>query len=129
MNHDLGFDPYDPNCPSRGMLDRIGDRWTILVIGALSEGPARYGELSQTVAGISPRMLSQTLKSLERDGLIARHAYAEVPPRVVYELTPAGVTLRPLLLGLELWAREHMPEVLAARDTYDASTVEPRGIM
>ncbi len=121
MSEVQGFDPYNPDCPSRQMVDRIGDRWTILVIGALSAGPARHGEIAGQVAGISPRMLSQTLKALERDGLILRHAYPEVPPRVEYELTKQGRTLRPLLLALEDWAREHMPEVLASREHYDAA--------
>jgi DNA-binding HxlR family transcriptional regulator len=120
VNDDLGFDPYDPRCPSRQLVDRVGDRWTILLIGVLSEGPARYSKLAERVAGISPKMLSQTLKALERDGLITRHAFADVPPRVVYELTASGETLRPLLLALEGWAREHMPSVLAARASYDS---------
>lgn len=121
MTEDLPFDPYDPNCPSRQLVDRIGDRWTILVIGALSEGPARYTDLSTRVGGISPRMLSQTLKALERDGLIERQAFAEVPPRVVYSLTSAGSSLGPVLLSVEEWARQHMPDVLAARELFDAS--------
>lgn len=125
MNEDLGFDPYDPNCPSRQLVDRIGDRWTILVIGVLSAGPARYGELAEQVAGISPKMLSQTLKALERDGLITRHAYAEVPPRVVYELTPAGRSLRPVLLELERWARTHIASVLEARARHDGAEPTP----
>ncbi|GAA2027622.1 winged helix-turn-helix transcriptional regulator [Pseudokineococcus marinus] len=119
------FDPYHPDCPSRQMVDRIGDKWTVLVVGVLSEGPARYRDLSGRVAGISPKMLSQTLKGLERDGLITRRAYAEVPPRVEYELTPAGASLRPVLLDLERWAREHMPEVLRARAAHDAGQGSP----
>lgn len=125
MNDDLGFDPYDPNCPSRQLVDRIGDRWTILVIGVLSQGPARYGELAEQVRGISPKMLSQTLKALERDGLLTRHAFPEIPPRVTYELTAAGSTLRPVLLAVEHWAREHMEAVLAARTTYDTPASPP----
>ncbi len=120
-NEDIEWDPYDPNCPSRQLVDRIGDRWTILVIGVLADGSARYRDLADRVAGISPKMLSQTLKALERDGLVLRQAYAEVPPRVVYELTEAGQTLRPVLLELERWARKHMPGVLEARERYDAS--------
>ncbi|GAA3636783.1 helix-turn-helix domain-containing protein [Kineosporia mesophila] len=119
MNQDRPFDPYSPDCPSRGLVDRIGDRWTILIIGVLSAGPARYRDLADQVGGISPKMLSQTLKALERDGLIVRQAFAEVPPRVVYELTAAGRTLEPLLLGLEEWAKQHMPGVLESRAHYD----------
>lgn len=125
MTEDLPFDPYNPNCPSRQLVDRIGDRWTILVIGVLSAGPARYTDLSTQVAGISPRMLSQTLKALERDGLVERRAFAEVPPRVVYSLTPAGASLGPVLFGVEEWARQHMPEVLAARTRFDAAADVP----
>lgn len=120
MNDEQAFDPYNPNCPSRQLVDRIGDRWTVLIIGALAGGPARYGELADSVAGISPRMLSQTLKALERDGLVAREAFAEIPPRVVYSLTPSGESLRPVLLAVETWARQHMPGVLAAREAFDA---------
>lgn len=119
MNDDLGFDPYDPNCPSRQLVDRIGDRWTILVIGVLATRPRRYSELAEQVAGISPRMLSQTLKALERDGLVTREVFAESPPRVVYTLADSGASLRPVLLALETWAREHIPEVLAARERFD----------
>ncbi|MGO2139900.1 MAG: winged helix-turn-helix transcriptional regulator [Leucobacter sp.] len=120
MSEDLEFDPYDPGCPSRQLVDRIGDRWTVLLIGALSVGPARYGELAESVAGISPRMLSQTLKALERDGLVAREAFAEIPPRVVYSLTPSGESLRPVLLAVENWAREHAQTVLDSREAHDA---------
>ncbi|TQL44828.1 HxlR family transcriptional regulator [Leucobacter komagatae] len=120
MSEDLEFDPYDPGCPSRQLVDRIGDRWTVLLIGALSAGPARYGELAESVAGISPRMLSQTLKALERDGLVAREAFAEIPPRVVYSLTPSGESLRPVLLAVENWAREHAQAVLDSREAHDA---------
>lgn len=120
MNEDLPFDPYHSDCPSRQLVDRLGDRWTVLTIGALSEGPARYGEIARRVSGISPRMLSQTLKALERDGLVDRRAYATVPPKVVYELTSSGESLRPVLLALEEWARTNMPRVLEARDRYDA---------
>lgn len=121
MDEVLGFDPYDPNCPSRQLVDRIGDRWTILVIGVLSSGPARHGDLARQVAGISPKMLSQTLKALERDGLITRTVFAEIPPRVVYELTERGASLGPLLLAVEHWARAHMADVLASRRAFDGA--------
>lgn len=122
MNTTPEFDPYDPDCPSRKLLDRIGDRWTVLIIGALAAGPARHGELANNVAGISPKMLSQTLKALERDGLITRHAYAETPPRVVYQLSDAGAGLQPVLLSLEQWARQHMPDVLESRERFDGAS-------
>lgn len=121
MNELLGFDPYDPNCPSRQLVDRIGDRWTILVIGVLSAGPARYADLARQVGGISPKMLSQTLKALERDGLLVRTVYADAPPRVVYQLTDRGATLGPLLLAVEHWARANMQDVLDSRAAFDGS--------
>lgn len=84
------LDPYAADCPSRQFVDR----WTVLVIGVLSEGPARYRDLAGRVAGISPKMLAQTLRALERDGLLVRQAYAEVPPRVVYQLAEVLPGLR-----------------------------------
>lgn len=99
--------PYDRNCPSRRLLDRIGDRWTVLVVGILSEGPTRFGELARRIDGVSQKMLTQTLRKLESDGIVSRRAYAEVPPRVEYSLTDAGRSLQEPLRALENWAREH----------------------
>ncbi|MEO8501557.1 MAG: helix-turn-helix domain-containing protein, partial [Vicinamibacteria bacterium] len=84
---------FDPNCPSRQVLDRIADRWTALVIRALSEGTLRHGELQRRVGGVSQKMLTQTLRSLERDGLVVRKIHSVVPPMVDYSLTPLGHTL------------------------------------
>ncbi|WP_210438464.1 winged helix-turn-helix transcriptional regulator [Nocardioides xinjiangensis] len=117
------WNPYDRNCPSRRLLDRIGDRWTVLIIGALSDGPHRFKAITERVDGISQKMLTQTLRGLERDGLVKRTVYPVVPPRVEYELTAAGRSLCEPLAALEEWAREHMSGVLAARATYDATTV------
>ena len=119
MDEVLGFDPYNPDCPSRQLVDRIGDRWTILVIGVLSDGPARHGDLARRVAGISPKMLSQTLKGLERDGLLTRTVQPTSPPHAIYELTERGASLGPLLLAVENWARAHMQDVLDARRAFD----------
>jgi DNA-binding HxlR family transcriptional regulator len=112
-------DPYDPNCPSRTVLDRIGDRWTVLVVGSLSGGPMRFSELGRRVRGISQKMLTQTLRGLERDGLVTRTVHAEVPPRVEYELTEPGRTLIAPLAGLDAWARAHMPAIEESRRRYD----------
>ncbi|MGO1228557.1 winged helix-turn-helix transcriptional regulator [Brachybacterium sp. AOP42-C2-15] len=109
------FDPYNRECPSRQLLDRIGDRWTVLVIGMLEDGPQRFSQISRRVDGISQKMLTQTLRSLEADGLVLRTAYPEIPPRVEYELTPLGRSLLAPLHGLVEWARQHMDEVQAAR--------------
>ena len=111
--------PYDAGCPTRHILDRIGDRWTVLIIGALGAGTLRFNELRRRVEGISQKMLTQTLRNLERDGLVKRTLYPQVPPRVDYELTTAGQSLRVPLQALEDWAVANMHEVEAARDSYD----------
>lgn len=99
----------------REVLDRISDKWSLLVVGALREGPLRFGELAKTVTGISQRMLTLTVKHLVEDGLISRTAYAEVPPRVEYALTELGKTLLPLVVALAEWAVEHRDEINANR--------------
>ena len=113
------WDPYDRNCPTRRLLDRIGDRWTVLVVGILADGPLRFGEIARRIDGISQKMLTQTLRGLERDGLVKRTLYPQVPPRVEYELTAAGQTLRDPLQALEEWATQHMSAVITAREDYD----------
>lgn len=99
----------------REVLDRIGDKWSLLVIGTLRGGPMRFGGLAEAVAGISQRMLTVTLKHLVEDGLVKRTAYAEVPPRVEYELTELGRTLLPLVISLAQWAMAHRDEINANR--------------
>jgi DNA-binding HxlR family transcriptional regulator len=115
----LCADPYDANCPTRRILDRIGDRWTVLIIGALGEGDARFSELRRRIEGISQKMLTQTLRGLERDGLLTRTVYPEVPVRVEYALTNAGRTLLEPLGALQVWAVEHLSDVTASQDAYD----------
>ncbi len=119
------WDPYDRHCPTRQLLDRIGDRWTVLVIGALAAGPLRFGALAHRIDGISQKMLTQTLRALERDGLVTRTLYPQIPPRVEYELTTAGHTLRAPLKALEDWAIEHMPAIAGARADFDRSAGAP----
>lgn len=101
----------------REVLDRIGDKWSLLVIGALRGGPMRFGGLAETVEGISQRMLTLTLKHLVEDGMVDRTAYAEVPPRVEYELTELGRTLLPLVISLAEWAMAHRDEINANRSS------------
>ena len=109
------------NCKALGrVLDRIGDKWTIMVVGALSDGPMRFNTLQRTVPGVSHRMLTLTLRGLERDGLVKRTAFATIPPRVDYELTEAGHSLREPLLGLAMWARSRQEEIEAAQREFDA---------
>ncbi|GLJ62597.1 MULTISPECIES: winged helix-turn-helix transcriptional regulator [Microbacterium] len=115
------WNPYAKDCPSRQLLDRIGDRWTALVLGTLEDGPLRFSEVARRIEGISQKMLTQTLRALERDGLVTRTVYAEVPPRVVYELSDLGRSLREPLRALETWATTHMPDVLEARQQADAA--------
>jgi DNA-binding HxlR family transcriptional regulator len=99
----------------REVLDRIGDKWTVLVISTLSTGPLRYSDLQVSIPGISQRMLTQTLKHLERDGLITRTAYAEVPPRVEYELTELGWSLLGAVTAMAGWAAAHHGEIASNR--------------
>jgi DNA-binding HxlR family transcriptional regulator len=109
------------NCHAHEVLTRIGDKWTVYVIHVLGHaGTLRFNELRARVDGISQRMLTVTLRGLERDGLVARRIYPEVPPRVEYTLTELGETLRELVRGLVKWSGAHLPEVDAARARYDA---------
>ena len=113
------YDAFMAACPSRELLDRIGDKWVGLVLAALSDGPRRYGELNRTIAGVSPKMLTQTLRGLERDGLVARHVTPSVPVRVDYEMTPLGHSLQAVMREVKSWAERHMDQVFAARAAYD----------
>jgi DNA-binding HxlR family transcriptional regulator len=119
----IPWDPYRRDCPSRRLLDRIGDRWTVLIVGALDSGPLRFGELANRVGGISQKMLAQTLRSLERDGFVTRTVYPEIPPRVEYELTALGRSLQVPLRALEEWAIANMTEVVTHEREYEAARV------
>jgi DNA-binding HxlR family transcriptional regulator len=109
------YDVYDVHCPTRQALDRIADKWSALIIGLLAERPHRFGELRRKIGGISQKMLTQTLRSLEFDGLVSRRAIATVPVTVEYSLTPLGETLVAPLASIRDWAEGHIEEVLAAR--------------
>ena len=115
------YDPFARGCPSRDLLDRIGDKWAVLVLGELGRhGACRFTGLRKALSGVSEKMLTQTLRALERDGLVRRTVYPTVPARVEYELTPLGQTLRAPLQALTQWSVGHISEVLAAREQYDA---------
>jgi|SRR5438105_4836660 len=118
---------YTPeNCHAREMLARIGDKWSVYVIHVLgAAGTLRFNELRSEVEGISQRMLTVTLRGMERDGLVVRTVYPEVPPRVEYALTPLGATLRQLVRGLVQWSGAHLREVDAARVAYDVRNARP----
>ena len=113
------WDPYSAACPTRRLLDRIADKWTVLVLGLLSGGPVRFNQLRRRIEGISQKMLSQTLKSMERDGLVSRKVFPTVPVTVEYAVTPLGRTLTKTISELERWADAHMEEVLKAQKRYD----------
>ncbi|MFI0449331.1 winged helix-turn-helix transcriptional regulator [Actinomadura sp. 6N118] len=106
-------------CPSRTSLARIANKWTAMVVIVLANGRLRFGDIRTAVDGISGKVLTETLRDLERDGLVQRHVYAEMPPRVEYELTPLGQTLHTPLQALGRWAEAHIAEVLTAREEYD----------
>lgn len=106
------------NCPVRGILDKIGSKWSVLLITTLAERPHRFGELRRAVSDISQRMLTQTLRELQRDGLISRHVHPTTPPTVEYRLTPIGETLLEPLSSLLVWAETHSDAICAARQAY-----------
>ncbi len=106
-------------CTVRQILDRVADKWSLLVISLLEERTLRFSELQRLVDGISQRMLTVTLRQLERDGLVRRTVHPVVPPRVDYELTPLGATLHDTIEALVNWTEEHRQEIAAARDDYD----------
>ncbi|MYV52207.1 helix-turn-helix domain-containing protein [Streptomyces sp. SID3212] len=113
------------DCEVRQILDRVGDKWSLLVIALLDLRRLRFTELRREIDGISQRMLTVTLRQLERDGLVERTVYAVVPPRVEYELTPLGRTLHTTISALVTWTEQHQPEIAAAREAYDARTSPP----
>lgn len=117
----MSYDVFMAECKSRQLLERIADKWVALVLCALDEAdePQRFSELSRRIAGVSQKMLTQTLRNLERDGLVTRTVTPTVPVTVHYALTPLGASLRTLCGALKDWAEQHMDEILDARDVYD----------
>ncbi|NWF28936.1 helix-turn-helix transcriptional regulator [Streptomyces sp. PKU-EA00015] len=124
MGDDLGFDVFSRQCPSRGTLEHVTGRWGSLTMGALYEERLRFNQLRRRVDGVSEKMLSQTLHALERDGLVHREAQPTNPPRVDYELTQLGRAVTEQLLGLIRLVEDRMPDVLEARQRYDAGCEE-----
>ena len=112
-------------CRLRTVLGRIGDKWAIYIVDRLGEGPRRFSELHRGIDGITARMLTVTLRGLERDGIVTRTVHAAVPPRVDYELTPLGQTLLVTIGQLVAWADEHLGQIEAARADYDARSCPP----
>jgi len=125
------YDAFLAACPSRQLLDRLSNKWVTLILAALGDacsGPdaearsMRFSELARRLAGVSQKMLTQTLRSLERDGLVTRTVVATVPVTVSYELTELGISLQDTMRALKSWAQDHMDEVSANREDYDART-------
>lgn len=116
----VGYDVFDPDCPTRHLLDELSDKWVCLVLVALGPGPLRHSELRRRIRGVSQKMLTQTLRGLERDGIVERTITPSVPVRVDYELTPLGRSLTGVVDAVRLWAEAHMDEVGTAREEYDA---------
>ena len=112
--------PLHADCPVRGVLDRIGDKWSTLILGTLANGPHRFSALQRAIPDISKRMLTQTLRDLERDGLIARAVFPTKPPSVEYRLTPLGHTLLEPLACLVRWADASHAAIRHARETFDS---------
>lgn len=116
-----GVDAYLRDCPARQVLSLVADKWTLLVVAALgTAGTLRYGELRRRLDGISPKMLSQTLRTLERHGLLVRTQYPTIPPQVEYTLTPLARNLRTLLAAVKGWAEEHTGQIMQAKEEFDS---------
>lgn len=112
-------DVYAEACPSRAILELIADKWTLLIMPALRRGPMRNGDLMRMIGGVSQKMLTQTLRELERNGLVRRIDHMEVPPRVEYELTELGRSLADTVRKLDGWAESHIGDVLTARSEFE----------
>ena len=114
------WNPYLATCPTRQVLDCVADKWAVLIVGLLRGGPQRFGELRRGIEGVSQKMLTQTLRSLERDGIVHRAEITRSPPKVVaYSLTPMGRSLSITLDQLRLWAEQHIEDVLRHRASFD----------
>jgi DNA-binding HxlR family transcriptional regulator len=119
-----GADAYLAACPSRQILDVLANKWTMLVVGALSGGPMRFGELRRRLDGITQKMLTQTLRTLERDGLVTRTVYPTIPPKVEYAATELGESVTALMHAIRVWSEENINAVLDARDAHDARAAQ-----
>lgn len=121
MTGALTPNPWNADCPSRELLALIADKWVLLALPKLAHGPKRNGELLRALGGVSQKMLTQTLRAMERDGLIIRRDFGEVPPRVEYELTALGQSLAAPVAALDQWVVERFRAVEAARRNYDST--------
>lgn len=115
----IEYNAFLAACPTRQLLDALSNKWVCLVLVALKDGPVRYGELRRQLTGVSQKMLTQTLRGLERDGLVTRTVTASTVPRVDYAMSPLGRTLTPVVESVKLWAEANMEAVQAARESFD----------
>lgn len=120
--HAIRFDP--DACRARFVLDRVADKWSLYVVAVLGDGERRFTEIKRTVEGVSQRMLTVTLRGLERDGIVTRTIYSAMPPNIAYRLTPLGETLLSATAPLIAWATKHLDDVEAARERFDQRVVE-----
>ncbi|MBS7537683.1 winged helix-turn-helix transcriptional regulator [Ancylobacter lacus] len=121
------FDPESARCQGvSGVLQRVGDKWSVLIVAILAAGPRRFSQLRREIPAISQRMLTLTLRSLERDGLVSRTVTPTIPPRVDYELTTLGHSLQQPVLALAQWAVAHLPEIAEAQARFDTTRERPR---
>lgn len=118
------YNVYSQHCPSRYVLEMISDKWTILIIDKLSQKTCRFGELKREIGGISQKVLTQTLRSLEKNGLIKRESYPVLPLKVEYSLTALGVSIGGIFSTITTWAESHMDEILIAQNNYQAENTE-----
>lgn len=118
-NLQIPYDIYDDRCPTRDVLSRLADKWALLVLGCLERGPHRFNNLRRSIRGITQKMLTQTLRKLERDGLISREIFPTVPVTVEYRLSPLGQTLTQTVSLLTLWVEDNMDAMSAAQSAYD----------
>ncbi len=118
----FAYDAFLKDCPTNQLLARLSDKWVGLIVSALRDGPMRYSDLGRRIAGVSQKMLTQSLRSLERDGLVTRTVTPSVPVRVDYELTDLGLSLSHLLSAVKDWAETHFDQVHDARERYDEET-------
>jgi len=119
---------HDSCIAAREVLNRVGDKWSVYVVGLLGDGPKRFSEIKRTIDGISQRMLTLTLRGLERDGLVTRTVFPTVPPRVDYELTELGRTLLEPVRALASWATEHRQAIQDARNRFDSLRTRPEAL-
>jgi DNA-binding HxlR family transcriptional regulator len=118
------YNVYSQHCPSRFVLEIISDKWTILIIDKLSQKTCRFGELKREIGGVSQKVLTQTLKSLEKNGLIKRESYPVLPLKVEYSLTPLGVSISSIFSTITTWAESHIDEIMLAQSNYQTQDAE-----